>query len=90
MRIITTTGNRSINLILRGLDASNEYDVVLTNESTKEVTTKTVTATESAIDANMRQLSVPFNETYQEGDEMALKVVSGGVVLHRNKILVND
>ena len=92
MRIITTSGTRSINLVLRELAASTDYDVILTNESTKVVSTIQVTATESAIDANLRQLNIPFTEDYNEGDEIALKVVEtgGSVILHRNKILVTD
>lgn len=92
MRVITTSGSRSINLVLRGLAVSTDYDVILKNESTKVVSTINVTSTESAIDDNLRQLNIPFTDTYNEGDEMSLKVIETGQteVLHRNKIFVTD
>lgn len=92
MRVITTTGTRSINLVLRDLAASNDYDVVLKNESTKVESTIQVTSTQSTINANLRQLNVPFTLDYNEGDEMSLKVIETGQteVLHRNKIFVTD
>lgn len=92
MRIITTSGTRSINLVLRDLAASNDYDVIFTNESTKDEFTINVTATESQIDTNLRQLNIPFTDTYKEGAEMSLKVIEtgGSTILHRNKLFVTD
>lgn len=92
MRIITTSGSRSIDVVLRDLAASNDYDVIITNESTKASTTLNVTSTESAIDANMRQLNIPITDTYNEGDELSFYIIETGTteVLHRNKIFVTD
>ena len=42
------------------LAVSDNYDVVLFNESTKIESTIQVTATESDINANLRRLKIPF------------------------------
>ena len=92
MRVITTTGERSVNLVLRHLGQSTDYDVILQNESTKVISTIQVTSTVVEINSNLRQLNIPFTETYNEGDEFSLKVIETGQmeVLHRNKIFVTD
>jgi len=92
MRVITTSGARSINVVLRELAVSDNYDVVLFNESTKVESTIQVTATESDINANLRRLNIPFTLDYNEGDEFSFKVIETGgtVILHRNKLFITD
>jgi len=92
MRIVTTSGTRSINVVLRHLGASNNYDIVITNEGNKEEGLIQVSVTEQEINDNMRQLNIPIDSTYPEGTELSFYVVETGEieVLHRNKIYVTD
>jgi hypothetical protein len=92
MRVISTSGSRSFYIVLRELAASDNYDVVLKNESTKVVSTIQLTQTPTQIDNNMYQLSITFTDTYNEGDEFSFYVVETGgtTILHRNKIFVTD
>lgn len=92
MRVITTSGTRSFYVVLRELAASENYDVVLKNESTKVVSTIQLTQTATQINDNMYQLEITFTDTYNEGDEFSFYIVETGgtTVLHRNKIFVTD
>ena len=92
MRVITTSGTRSFNVVLRELAVSNNYDVVLYNESTKAVSTINVTKTNTEIIDNMNQLNVEVTDTFNEGAELSFYIVENGqsVVLHRNKLFATD
>jgi len=92
MRVITTSGTRSFNVVLRELATSNNYDVVLYNESTKATSTINVTKTNTEIIDNMDQLNVEVTDTFNEGAELSFYIVENGetVILHRNKLFVTD
>lgn len=92
MRILTTSGTRSFNVVLRQLATGNDYDVVLYNENTGGVSTVTVTSTNQQIIDNMDQLQVTITSDFNEGDEYSFYIVENGesVILHRNKLFFTD
>lgn len=95
MRIISTSGTRSINVVLRDYKATDNgtYTVNLYNKNTGVESTIALTGqSNSVIQANMNQLAIQFTDTYAEGDEFSFYVVGTGEteVLHRNKIYVTD
>lgn len=94
MRVITTTGSRNVNLVLRYLQTvTTSYKVVIINDNTKaeaEIDVDNWTLTQ--LNDNMGQLQFTVTDAYNEGDELTVKVVStdGLTVYHRNKIFVTD
>lgn len=95
MRIATTSGTRTFNIVLRDYKATDDgaYTVNLFNKNTQEESTIAITGqTNSVIQANMNQLVVTLTDTYTEGDEFSFYITGTGesVVLHRNKIFITD
>ena len=92
MRVISTTGTRSIFCILRENGNLNNYTVYVTNESTNVTTTIDITQTPIQITSNNNQIEIVFTDDYVEGDELSYYVTELGSdeVLHRNKIFVTD
>jgi len=87
MRVLTLTGSRNINVVLRDYGVTDDYDVILTNENYNTSSTISVTKTLSQIEANMNQLQIPIIEDYKQGDEYTYKVVDSALnVLFRGKI----
>ena len=95
MRVISTSGTRSINVVLRDYKTTDNgtYTVTLYNKNTGVESTLSLTGESNAvIQNNMNQLNIPFTATYNEGDEFSFYVTGTGEteVLHRNKIYVTD
>ena len=90
MRVLTLTGNRKFNVVLRlHKRFSNSYEVVLFNENTRQNEDSiTVVATNEQIIANMNQLEITYTEDRLEGDEFSFYIVqpNSNTVLHRNKL----
>jgi len=49
MRVLTLTGSRNINVVLRDYGVTDDYDVILTNENYNTSSTISVTKTPSQI-----------------------------------------
>ncbi len=95
MRVISTSGTRSINLVLRDYKTTNDgnYTVYLYNKNVGNTVEKLITGqTNSVIISNMNQISIQFTEDYLEGDEFNFYITGTGEtkVLHRNKIYVTN
>ena len=93
MRVITTSGTRNVEVVLRQYaTSSNDYDVVITNESTKAVNTVNVTKTVTQIQDNNDLFDFDVTTEYNEGAELSFYIIEtgGSVILHRNKIFVTD
>ena len=87
MRVLTLTGSRNINVVLRDYGVTDDYDVILTNENYNTSSTISVTKTQSQIEANMNQLQIPISSDYKQGDEYTYKIVDSALnVLFRGKI----
>jgi len=87
MRVLTLTGSRNINVVLRDYGVTDDYDVILTNENYNTSSTISVTKTQSQIEANMNQLQIPISADYKQGDEYTYKVIDSALnVLFRGKI----
>lgn len=95
MRVITTSGTRSFNIVLRDYKTTDNgtYTVYVYNKNTQAESEISITGqTNSVIQANMNQLSVTITDTYNEGDEVSFYITGTGEtnVLHRNKIFFTD
>ena len=92
MRVITTSGTRTINVVLRYYAASNNYNIVIRNESTNESDTISTTQTVEQIKANEDFFSFDVTTEYSQGAELDFYIVEQGQtkILHRNKIYVTD
>lgn len=94
MRVISTSGTRTIKLVLRYLQTvTTSYDIVVKNDNTRQETTIDLDNwTMTQFNDNMGQIEVTFTETYTEGDNLTIKVLStdGNTLYHRNKIFVTD
>lgn len=92
MRVISTTGTRTISVILRDYSLNDNYDVIITNESTKDVTTISTTKTVSQIQNNMDLFEFNVTDSFNEGAELSFYIIQPLTtkVLHRNKIFVTD
>lgn len=89
MRVLTLSGTRTFNIVLRDYAVStNIYVVNLHNEGTNVKSTLTITKTVAQIQANLDQLEVTVTDTYLEGEEFSFYVTgqSETVILHRNKL----
>lgn len=90
MRVLTLTGNRTFNVVLRKHERlSPRYTVVLFNENTRQNEPKiTVEVTNAQIEANMNQLEIPYAVDRLEGDEFSfyIKQPNSADILHRNKL----
>ena len=72
--------------------ATTSYKVKLKSENRTESEIDITDWTMTQFNDNIGQLLVSFTDTYNEGDEFALKVTSvdGNTIYHRNKIFVTD
>ena len=90
MRVLTLTGNRTFNVVLRiHKRFSLRYEVVLFNENTRQNESSiTVEATNAEIEANMNQLEIPSAVDRLEGDEFSFYIKQPNLadILHRNKL----
>ena len=90
MRVITTSGTRNVEVVLRDYALSNSYDVVIRNESTNETETITVVQTVETIKAIEDFFVFELSDAYNEDAELDFYIVETGEtkILHRNKIFV--
>jgi len=92
MRVIGTSGVRTVEIILRDYSLNDLYDVVITNESTNNLTTISLTKTVATIQANNDLFDFEVNATFNEGAELSFYIIQPSTtkILHRNKIFVTD
>lgn len=94
MRVITTSGSRTVKFVLRELQtATTSYKAILTNENTGvETEIDVVDWTVTQMNNNNGQLSVNITDTFNEGADFSVKITSVDktVVYHRNKLFVTD
>lgn len=90
MRVLTLTGTRTFNVVLRDYAISTvRYNVILFNENTRQNETEIeISKTVAEIQANMNQLEITYTADRVEGDELSFYVVGKGEdkILHRNKL----
>lgn len=88
MRVLTLTGTRNFDVVLRSYASSDDYEVILTNENYGTTSTIAITKTQAQIIANTNQLEVPVTDDYNEGDEYEYKIIESGAteILHRGKL----
>ena len=90
MRVLTLTGTRTFNVVLRDYATSTiRYNIIIFNENTRQNETEIeISKTVSEIQANMNQLEITYTADRVEGDELSFYVVGKGEskILHRNKL----
>ena len=92
MRVISTTGTRSISVVLRDYSQNDQYNIFLFNESTKEVLLLSRTKTVQQIKDNDDLFEFALSNEFKEGAELSLYILQPDTTeyLHRNKIFVTD
>ena len=94
MRVITTSGTRPLDFVLRyEQNETISYKAVFIEDLTKAETPVTITDwTVSDMQNNNGQLRVNVTKVYNEGDELTLKITSldDSIIYHRNKIFVTN
>jgi len=90
MRVLTLTGTRTFNVVLRDYAISTiRYNVIVFNENTRQNEQQIeLSKSISEIQANMNQLEITYTADRVEGDELSFYVVGKGEskILHRNKL----
>jgi hypothetical protein len=92
MRVISTTGTRTISVVLRDYSENEQYSIFIVNESTREAILLSRTKTIAEIQANEDNFEFEITNEFLEGDELSLYILQPNTTkyLHRNKILVTD
>jgi hypothetical protein len=92
MRVISTTGVRTISVILRDYSLNDTYNVIIENESTKETFTISVIKTVQEIQSNNDLFLFDIDNDFLESTELSFYIIQPLTtkILHRNKIFVTD
>ena len=93
MRVLTLTGIRSFNVVLREYaKLSDVYSFVLYNENDGSTISRPITKTVTEIQDNLDQLNIEVTRDFNEGDEYSFYITGENetTVLHRNKIFFTD
>ena len=94
MRVITTSGTRSVNIIPRYVQTvSVDYQITLYNENTRQSNSLTAfTYTLTSYTNNNGQIELTFTDSYAEGDSLSYYVTdtTNNRIAYRGKLFVTD